>query len=101
MSAEEVQQGLEWINDKFPLIKRQDDELPTVDWILEKAKAAVLRFGIRGLIIDPYNELDHGRKERTTETEFVSEMLSKIKSFARNYDVHVWLVAHPRQLHDW
>lgn len=28
-------------------------------------------------------------------------MLTKIKKFAQYHDIHVWFVAHPRQLHDW
>jgi twinkle protein len=56
---------------------------------------------VRGLIIDPYNELDHRRAGHVTETEFVSGMLTKIKRFAQHTDCHVWLVAHPRQLQDW
>lgn len=28
-------------------------------------------------------------------------MLARIKRFAQAFDVHVWLVAHPRQLQDW
>lgn len=52
-------------------------------------------------MIDPYNELDHGIRTNLSETDFVSFMLSKIKRFAHTYGVHVWLVAHPRQLHDW
>lgn len=59
------------------------------------------RYGIRGLVIDPYNELDHQRPSQMTETEYVSQMLTKIKRFAQHYDVHVWFVAHPRQLRDW
>jgi twinkle protein len=39
----------------------EDDEVPSVDWVLKLAKAAVMRHGIRGLVIDPYNELDHQR----------------------------------------
>jgi hypothetical protein len=35
-------------------------------------------YGIRGLIIDPYNELDHRRSSHVTETEFVSQMLTKV-----------------------
>ena len=30
-----------------------------------------------------------------TETEYVSEMLGKVKRFAVDHDVHVWFVAHP------
>lgn len=41
------------------------------------------RYGIRGLVIDPYNELDHQRPAAMTETEYVSQMLGKIKRFAQ------------------
>lgn len=59
------------------------------------------RYGIRGLVIDPYNELDHQRPVHMNETEYVSQMLTKIKRFAQHNDVHVWFVAHPRQLQGW
>jgi twinkle protein len=39
----------------------EDDALPNIKWVLDLAKAAVLRHGVRGLVIDPYNELDHQR----------------------------------------
>lgn len=52
-------------------------------------------------MIDPYNELDHQRPVHMTETEYVSQMLTRIKRFAQHNDVHVWFVAHPRQLQGW
>jgi len=61
----------------------------------------VLRYGIRGLLVDPYNELDHRRPGNVSETEYVSQMLTRIKRFAAHHDVHVWFVAHPRQLQNW
>ena len=61
----------------------------------------VCRYGIRGLLVDPYNELDHQRPSHMSETEYVSQMLTKIKRFAQHHDVHVWFVAHPRQMRDW
>lgn len=51
--------------------------------------------------MDPYNELDHQRPSFMSETEYVSQMLTKIKRFAQHHDVHVWFVAHPRQMRDW
>jgi twinkle protein len=39
----------------------EDDSLPSIQWVLDLAKAAVLRHGVRGLVIDPYNEIDHQR----------------------------------------
>lgn len=58
--------------------------------------APCCRYGIKGLVIDPYNELDTRRGRDMSETEYVSCMLSKIKRFAQHYECHVWFVAHPR-----
>ncbi|XP_073009688.1 twinkle homolog protein, chloroplastic/mitochondrial [Typha latifolia] len=101
MSSEEFEQGKKWLNDTFHLIRCENDSLPSVNWVLELAKAAVLRYGVRGLVIDPYNELDHQRSSNQTETEYVSQILTKIKRFAQHHSCHVWFVAHPKQLQNW
>lgn len=51
-----------------------------------------------GIILDPYNEFDHSRPPNMSETEYISQFLSLLRQFARDYDVHVWLVAHPTKL---
>ena len=39
---------MRWLDDCFHLIRCQDDELPSIDWVLDLARAAVLRCaGIR------------------------------------------------------
>ncbi len=58
-----------------------------------------MRHGIRGLVIDPYNEIEHRRPANMTETEYVSQLLGKVKRFAQNHGVHVWFVAHPAKPH--
>jgi twinkle protein len=97
MSDAELQRTLDWLADCFYLI-RADDEAPTVDWILAAARGAVLRHGIRGLVIDPYNELEHKRPPNQTETEYVSQLLGKVKRFGQTHGVHVWFVAHPAKM---
>ena len=52
----------------------------------------------RGLVVDPYNELEHWRPPGMSETEYVSEQLSFIRNWARANDVHVWIVAHPQKV---
>jgi twinkle protein len=101
MTASELMESLVWVDERFHLIRCGDEELPSVEWVLERARAAVLRYGVRGLVIDPYNELDHRRPSHTSETEYVSQMLTRVKRFAQHYDCHVWFVAHPRQLQNW
>ncbi|KAL6603143.1 hypothetical protein ACP70R_043504 [Stipagrostis hirtigluma subsp. patula] len=101
MTPDEFEEGKQWLNETFHLIRCEDDSLPSINWVLDLAKAAVLRYGVRGLVIDPYNELDHQRPSNQTETEYVSQILTKIKRFAQHHSCHVWFVAHPRQLHNW
>lgn len=101
MTPEDLAKGQEWLNASFYPIRCEDEELPSVDWVLNLARAAVMRHGIRGLVIDPYNELDHQRPSHQTETEYVSQLLTKIKRFAQHHDCHVWFVAHPKQLAAW
>ena len=74
------------------------DENLSVSGILELAKILVCRYGINGLVIDPWNELDHSWQAGDTETRYISAMLTKIRRFARNNGVHVWIVAHPTKL---
>ena len=66
-----------------------------IDEILKIGKALIFRHGIHGLVIDPYNELDHKRQPGMTETEYVSQFLSIIRRFARMNNIAVWVVAHP------
>lgn len=52
----------------------------------------------RGLVIDPWNELEHWRPSNLSETEYVSQTLSMLRAWARANSVHVWIVAHPRNM---
>ena len=63
----------------FCEIRGIENAMPSIDFILDKAKDAVYRHGIRGLVIDPYNEVDHQRPGNQTETEYVSALLSKVR----------------------
>ncbi len=96
MSREEAIGALEWAADRLDfLIPDDDSTLPTV---LGLARALVFRNGIKGLVIDPWNNMDHERPAKLSETEYISRSLTEIRAFARSYDVHVWVLAHPMKL---
>jgi twinkle protein len=94
MSKDELLESHKWLKKHFHFITAED-ESPTIDWILETAAQAVLRYGIKGLVIDPYNEIDHKRPVGMTETDYVSQVIAKTKRFAQAHGVHVWFIAHP------
>lgn len=88
-----------WLNDRFKVILPDEEKgVWTLDAVLDLARTLVYRYGIRGLVIDPWNELDHSRASNINETSQISESLTKVRRFARLYDVHVWIVAHPTKL---
>ena len=65
-----------------------------VDDILDLAKVLVAREGIKGLIVDPWNEISMDEMGNS-ETHFIREALGKFRRFARSHQVAIWIVAHP------
>jgi twinkle protein len=98
MPVEIYESAKKFIQESFSFILPDEEDDQTLDSILRLAKVLVCRKGIKGLVIDPWNEIDHSRHKESTETEYISRSLSKIRSFARNNGVHVWLIAHPTKL---
>lgn len=96
MSKEEYEEAKEWVGVFFKFILPEER---TLESLLSKSKLLVKRYGMKGLIIDPYNEITHThRKEGISETEYISDFLSEIRGFARMMGIHIWLVAHPTKL---
>jgi twinkle protein len=95
MTPTEIDRAMTWLDNHYRVILPDD---PTPESLIVAASGLVKQFGINGLVLDPWNEMGHHQPESQSETQYISEMLSKLRWFARNHDVHLWLVAHPRQL---
>lgn len=92
----------ELLREKFGIIAQtsdDDDTDMTLEYLIELAKVAVLRDGIRLLVIDPWNEIEHKRRTDESETDYTGRAIRELKRFARLYQCAVWLVAHPRKPH--
>tara|TARA_R110000787_G_scaffold28910_3_gene78657 strand:+ start:1266 stop:2957 length:1692 start_codon:yes stop_codon:yes gene_type:complete len=96
MSRTELGQAKGFIEDKFHWI-RPDGESFTIDAILEAAKGLIKRHGINALIIDPYNKI-HADLKGESETSYINKFLTKLTIFKQKYDIHIFLVAHPRKM---
>lgn len=95
MSPSEWDVAQTWLSRYFVFMEPEE---PTLDAILRIAKQLVLRRGVRGLVLDPWNDIEHSRPEGVTETEYISKCLSTLRRFAQRHGVHCWIVAHPTKL---
>jgi len=93
-----------WIEDNFvfigtsPVRNGDDDDDFTLEWIIDKAIEAVLRDGIRILLIDPWNEVEHAKGKGESMTEYVARGIRMLKRFSQHYNVAVIVVAHPTKM---
>jgi len=97
MSWSEKEKAIGFIQDHFKFIHPKNEDL-SIDTILDKAKSLVLKFGIKGLVIDPYNTLEHNIPKGVSETNYISMLLTKITAFNRKHNITTFLVAHPTKI---
>ena len=87
-----------WIEESFCFIDqdpREEEEDATVDWLIEKAAQAVVRYGVDWFLLDPWNQVEHKRERGESEPDYQGRAIRALKRFARSYDCGVIIVAHP------
>lgn len=95
MDRRTAEEGKAFVDKHFTYILPED---PSIETILGLAKVVIFRTGAKGLVIDPWNELEHHRPASMNETEYINHALQALRNFARRYNVHLWLVAHPTKM---
>ena len=94
LGLDELKISKKFLDEYFWFMKIDEIDV-TIEGILEKAKELVVRYGVKALVIDPWNYVEHKIPAGKSETQYISEELTKIKRFKDRYGVHVFLVAHP------
>lgn len=97
ITQEDINQCIGYMREKFFFIV-PDDENFTIDNILEHALMLVRRHGIKGLVIDPWNTLEHQLADKENISQYVGKVLLKIINFDRRNGVHTFVVAHPTKM---
>lgn len=97
MTPNDLMNAAMFLQNHFSFILPEGDDWG-LDNILDLASTLVVRQGIRGLMIDPWNEIEHARSGPLSESEYISQALTKVRRWARSNGVHVWIVAHPTKL---
>ena len=84
------------VNDNFFFI---DMERYTLESVLRKGAELVKRKGIKCLVIDPFNKVRDVDCKTEDVNKYTMEYLTKIETFAKKYDVLVFIVAHPTKMY--
>jgi twinkle protein len=95
MEPEERAAADRWIDEHFVFIVPKSDDDVTLDWLLARAETAVIRWGCKIVVIDPWNEMDHMRDPGETLTEYVGRSIKRLKRFAAGLGIHLIVIAHP------
>lgn len=86
--------AIDYCEKNFFMIYPEEDF--SLDSILEKARMLVKKVGIKSLIIDAWNKLEH--LHVGNESQYISKELDKLDTFAKRNGIHVFLVAHPTKM---
>jgi twinkle protein len=84
------------VNDNFFFI---DMDKYNLESVLRKGAELVKRKGIKCLVIDPFNKIRDVNAQSDDVTRYTMEYLTKIETFAKKYDVLVFIVAHPTKMY--
>lgn len=96
LDRKEYEESKRYLDNNIFMIYPEEDL--TLDSILNKAKYLIKKKGIKGLIIDPWNKLEHQIPNGMSETQYISKQLDKITSFAQRNDVLIFVIAHPTKM---
>jgi twinkle protein len=86
-----------WINDHFTFIDQDPscDDRMDISWVIDKASDAVIRYGVRWLWIDPWNQIQHRRDKGESTVEYQERAIFELKQFGRRFGCGVGVIVHP------
>lgn len=97
-TVEEKSEADAWIDRHHVFLVPNEDEDVTLEWLLEKMEVAVVRHECRVIVVDPWNEMDHLWDRNETEAQYINRAIKTLRRFARAFQVHLIVVAHPTKI---
>ena len=92
-NADEVFSEFEFIANHF--YRLSVERLWNIDQIIKVTEFMVKRYGVKTLVIDPYNRLDNDYTDR--EDKYIGNILAKLCMLSKKLNILVIFVAHPKK----
>lgn len=103
ITGDELGISTAFVNKHFCFVVPEETDFH-IEYLLELAHQVkhdpVNPFDFDGMVLDPYNELEHKRPNQMSEVEYISWILGKVRRFVKTEDTHLWIVAHPTKLRE-
>ena len=96
MSEKELLEYTEWSKEKLYFTTSEESITSDWDWLLEKFKEQMFTYGINMFIIDAWNKVLMPKGFQGKDG--IDQILTRLTSFCIQYNVHVFLVAHPTKM---
>ena len=94
MNEQEYTDACKFIGDHIFYVYPEDSH--DINSINEKFRYLVMKKGIDGVLVDPFNQLDHNQKAYQREDQYLSDVLKDIKRFALLNNIVYNIIAHPK-----
>lgn len=94
MTLEEYSDAAKFIGEHiFYVYPDQEHDLTTIH---EKFRYLIMKKGCDGVLLDPWNQLDHNQKKFQREDQYLSDCFKDIKRFALLNNICYNIIAHPK-----
>lgn len=94
LSDDECAKADRW-NDEHLLWISHPQRRPTFRWFIDLAEVAVIRRGVKIIVLDPWNKIEADRPPEVRETDWIRDRLNDLLDFARNFGVLMLVLCHP------
>ena len=94
MTPGEVGSSLDFVTKHFVFLKFERPNL--IDVLRDAGECRFMSTRKAGIVIDPWNQIEHFRPPNMTEAEYLSASLSQVIAHVREYEIHLWMIAHPK-----
>lgn len=93
MTRDQYIQAMDFVNKHFIFVYPEENH--TVESLHEKFTICILKYGIDGVLIDPYNQLDKSFSGQRTDEE-ISEFMNVVKRFTLKHNISYNIIIHPK-----
>lgn len=94
-TAQDIDRADAELDSAAVFLQRKRNTVLDVDRLIDRIEYAVRVYGIRVVAIDPVNEIDHQVPRGMTKTDYIGNLIMRLKQFADDYNLLMICALHP------